>query len=70
MKNAKEFTLCKHLPAFLLVCFFALSALVFGEWFAIRSAAADGYVYDLKGRTFSTINAYDFRQIRSLLKTQ
>lgn len=60
MKNAKKFTLCKHLPAFLLVCFFALSALVFGEWFAIRSAAADGYVYDLKGRTFSTINAYDF----------
>ena len=60
MKNAKKLTLCKHLPAFLLVCFFALSALIFGEGFAIRSAAADGYVYDLKGRTFSTINAYDF----------
>lgn len=56
MKNAKKFTLCKHLPAFLLVCFFALSALIFGEGFAIRSAAADGYVYDIKGRTVSFLD--------------
>ena len=60
MKNAKKFTFCKHLPAFLLVCFFALSALIFGEGFAIHSAAADGYVYDIKGQTLSTINVYSF----------
>ena len=59
MKNAKKFTLCKHLPAFLLVCFFALSALIFGEGFAIRSAAADGYVYDIKGRTINSLDTYN-----------
>lgn len=64
MKNAKKFTLCKHLPAFLLVCFFALSALIFGEGFAIRSAAADGYVYDLKGRTIRYLDTYNIITIK------
>ena len=59
MKNAKKFTLCKHFPAFLLVCFFALSVLIFGEGFTIRSAAADGYVYDIKGRTIRYLDTYN-----------